>query len=498
MSLRYRKRIKIADGLYINLAKNGFSSLSIGKPGMTVNLGKKTSGITFGLPGTGLSYKKRFSSQSKSNKKSESTDYQELATYAENELQRINKKRRNELNQLLSLNKEIVLTSSEKYWDDIVSKVTKKYAELKPFIVPLDSQSNIVKIAKAIKTSNYECLWIQNSHLHAGISLAGLISCPISIFGEIYVGTDMGIPDEELPIIGVNLEKIKISKLDSAWGQKSYFKFLLPYIGMLGCSYIATIYLVGFWITLFGLLGLIYSLYIAYTWFPTFINKAPFRAFSMIHALAQKSKDWTRELNEEKNTISQKVSTYRQSSLSGNYEDIIESIPLLTMGLENQSQVQINAAVDDNDTLCVLIQLPSKEGIEVKNKLTPGGRESVQEKSDKELNFEYATAVLNLSFYILTKAYSAFPTFSKIKLAGCVRRINESTGNKDIETILYFDSNKSEISDINFNDVNIIKLTEHLKYNITLEDNYYLTRLKVNDLNFDEMKEDFNSTEQAS
>jgi ATP-dependent Zn protease len=56
MGLRFRKSIKIAPGVRINLTKKGISSLSVGKRGATVNVGKKGTRGTVGIPGSGLSY----------------------------------------------------------------------------------------------------------------------------------------------------------------------------------------------------------------------------------------------------------------------------------------------------------------------------------------------------------------------------------------------------------------------------------------------------------
>ncbi|MFB1068306.1 DUF4236 domain-containing protein [Vibrio diabolicus] len=55
MGFKFRKRIKIAPGLHINVSKSGVST-SIGKPGATVNIGKKGGKATVGIPGSGLSY----------------------------------------------------------------------------------------------------------------------------------------------------------------------------------------------------------------------------------------------------------------------------------------------------------------------------------------------------------------------------------------------------------------------------------------------------------
>ena len=56
MGFRFRKSIKLAPGVRLNLTKKGISSLSVGKRGATVNVGKKGTRGTVGLPGSGLSY----------------------------------------------------------------------------------------------------------------------------------------------------------------------------------------------------------------------------------------------------------------------------------------------------------------------------------------------------------------------------------------------------------------------------------------------------------
>ena len=55
MGFRFRKRIRLAKGLYLNLSKRG-GSLSIGSRDATTNISKKGVRDTFSLPGTGISY----------------------------------------------------------------------------------------------------------------------------------------------------------------------------------------------------------------------------------------------------------------------------------------------------------------------------------------------------------------------------------------------------------------------------------------------------------
>ena len=55
MAIRFRKRFRIFNGIWLNVGKSGVST-SIGGKGVTVNLGKRGTRTTLNVPGTGLSY----------------------------------------------------------------------------------------------------------------------------------------------------------------------------------------------------------------------------------------------------------------------------------------------------------------------------------------------------------------------------------------------------------------------------------------------------------
>ena len=54
MGFRFRRSIRLAPGLRLNLSKRG-SSLSVGRPGATANFGRGRTQTSLGLPGTGIS-----------------------------------------------------------------------------------------------------------------------------------------------------------------------------------------------------------------------------------------------------------------------------------------------------------------------------------------------------------------------------------------------------------------------------------------------------------
>ncbi|MCQ4267391.1 DUF4236 domain-containing protein [Stutzerimonas degradans] len=62
MAIRFRKSIKIAPGVRLNVSKSGIST-SVGGKGATANFSKRGTRVTVGIPGSGLSASKLYSSR---------------------------------------------------------------------------------------------------------------------------------------------------------------------------------------------------------------------------------------------------------------------------------------------------------------------------------------------------------------------------------------------------------------------------------------------------
>ena len=75
MGFRFQKRIRLFKGLTLNLSKTG-TSLTIGGRGASINLrdGKATGNI--GIPGTGLSYRRKLMDGENASNSKESIDKQ--------------------------------------------------------------------------------------------------------------------------------------------------------------------------------------------------------------------------------------------------------------------------------------------------------------------------------------------------------------------------------------------------------------------------------------
>jgi len=58
MGFRFRRRIKIAPGIHLNLSRSGIST-SLGVRGASMTVGKRGTTANVGIPGSGLSYTTR-------------------------------------------------------------------------------------------------------------------------------------------------------------------------------------------------------------------------------------------------------------------------------------------------------------------------------------------------------------------------------------------------------------------------------------------------------
>lgn len=56
VGFRYRKSVRLVPGVRLNVTSKGLSSASFGKPGATLNMGRRGTRSNVGIPGSGLSY----------------------------------------------------------------------------------------------------------------------------------------------------------------------------------------------------------------------------------------------------------------------------------------------------------------------------------------------------------------------------------------------------------------------------------------------------------
>jgi hypothetical protein len=65
MGFRFRRSLKIAPGIRLNVSKTG-TSWSFGRRGATINVGKRGTFVDVGAPGTGVSYRQKIGGPTRS------------------------------------------------------------------------------------------------------------------------------------------------------------------------------------------------------------------------------------------------------------------------------------------------------------------------------------------------------------------------------------------------------------------------------------------------
>ncbi len=83
MGWRYRKRIKIAPGIHLNISKSGIST-TIGPRGASVNIGPNGTYVNTGIPGTGLYNRQKISTKAKERASSNTLSSDKMHTYGRN------------------------------------------------------------------------------------------------------------------------------------------------------------------------------------------------------------------------------------------------------------------------------------------------------------------------------------------------------------------------------------------------------------------------------
>lgn len=68
MGLRYRRKVNIGPSTFLNISKSGFSTTFKPSKGWSVNFGKRGTFLNLGIPGSGLFFRERISSSSRTHK----------------------------------------------------------------------------------------------------------------------------------------------------------------------------------------------------------------------------------------------------------------------------------------------------------------------------------------------------------------------------------------------------------------------------------------------
>ncbi len=410
----------------------------------------------------------------------------------------------------LTLNEEIALTTPDEYWEPIAKSIKIRIQELRALKISIDNPIEVLKLLKAIQKSTSNFLFLINSPIDLSIPLPdGFIITPQNIFGKIHTsyglvrlaeleGPWKGVLKEYSLALDLDMMKPNDNDYKWAWNFSIFFWLTICLISLVCCLMIFKFS--GFWITTLGLVCLIPFWKIA-KHLPLLIANNSIRNIAIIHNIYECYENWHSELEHEKTIALESFDRLRNAAISGKeVEAIRESVFLINQCEELEWLPQACQALDfeieikSDDTICAVLKLPAQERIEIRNKITPGGKVSVEEKTKKEMNEEYAIITMNMAYFFLTKVYSAYPSIKNIKLTCFTNRIDEGTGNRQEHLILYFDTRREDFHGIKFKNVNPIKLTERLGYKTNIDKSFYMEEISFEEESIKENDQDGSPT----
>jgi len=427
--MRYRKRIKIAKGISLNLSGSG-ASVTLGAKGASVNIGKKGAYLNTSIPGLGLYSRQKIGNSSTTRR----NNYSNTA---------ISNNSFSEVNVKVSLDEkgkpllQVFSSSGVEIFDEKIIRKVKRDYRYKESIEKLSNEKRI-----EIESNNKN-------------------------FIEIYKLTPALIKKEDV-------EK-KLQRLKPQTYKKKSFNEPIPLkeeiIDKLETES-KKIKSFFFWKN-----RKLREDYITQNIESRFISEM----------LEWESKKSTFEKNqllieEQKNKEFEEEYLFQKSSyeafLFGDDDFINSEIERIV----SEIVLPVNFSMDydyESNNLFIDLDLPEIEDMpKEKVNILSSGNISIKEKIQKELRYEYATCVLGIAFYFSALFYNITANIHKILISGYTQRLSRKTGNIEDDYVysIYFE--RETFEKINIKNICPIEAVENFEHIMNISSTYELKAIK--------------------
>lgn len=429
--MRYRKRVKIAKGLYINLSSSG-ASLSIGTRGASVTIGKKGTYLNTGIPGTGIYNRQKISGSAKPNTPSY-TDSKSVSSQSKVNVEfALDEKGNPVLKVTDSYGREIT--------DESIIRKLKKEAQYKEGIEKLINDRR-AKIEENLK-SFIEIYKLTPRLLHDSDIRKELTSlCPVK-----YEKQHFTEPKPSIENVKSELEveaKQKIKKFLFWKNRKLIEEFIT----------------------------------------------------NNIHQRLQERNDkWSRK-RDEFNAVQEKVEIEKNDLFSNQYNEIKSELENYLNGSEafvsnrieallSEITLPVDFSIDyeynkDKYTLYVDLDLPEIEDMpKEKVKTLASGKISIKEKTQKELKQEYSLCIFGIAFYFSGLLFNVSSKVNIIQISGYTQRINKKTGNIEDEYVYSVKFDRFLFEKLNIEKIDPIEAVSNFENRINITPTFDLKTIE--------------------
>ncbi|ERF61744.1 PF14020 family protein [Treponema socranskii subsp. socranskii VPI DR56BR1116 = ATCC 35536] len=399
MGLRYHKRIKICKGLYLNVSKSGVG-LSLGQRGASLSVGSRGTYSNLGIPGTGISYRERIDNTSESdNSSSKTTVHYHI--------------------EIDDAGVETVIikdTSGAIITDERIIRLVKKNDTFKASLesVRVEKQKEIAK-----KT---ECLY------------------------DIYKNADKIVSEEQV------VEEMNQLKPEEYIVKEYPVKIpeMLDFYAEAEAKARREIKTIKFW-TL-KKLRKDYALKVMEEEF----NKATLRWKKDKKEFDEKEQEYKQKRDAEYLKDFNEQKDIYEKILNGDESYIAETVDNILSEIKLPVDISVDYKVQGT-CISLDLDLPEIEDYpKIKSTLLASGKVSIKNKTQLELNTDYAMSVTGLAYYLASVVFNISPKISNVKISGYTQRINKKTGNEENQYVYWVDFDRKIFATLNISSLNPI------------------------------------------
>ncbi|MCB9085235.1 MAG: DUF4236 domain-containing protein [Bdellovibrionaceae bacterium] len=391
MSFRFRRSVKIAPGLRLNVGKTGMS-VSAGVRGARVTIGKRGVTKTLGIPGTGISYSTRTSSSSRGMRAEERRIEKELRiASAEAELDQ----EQRAYEQFTKIHAFAPEATVKEEWHKLLCE-----RDFSPAIYGLESPS----LKRLVSDHRKKFIYEFKKSYWTKAYLALLLTSTVLYFIYGLALSKGSIPTIVSAVLLVAFTIRGIQNFTKGWKQArskadTDFQNFNDEIGQLESQH-------------------------------------PEKEKIRIHdakALIDGQPD------------------YVEKELESVFADIEASLA----DLDHPFETSISFEADKNGCVMVDLDLPEIEDVIITNskKVLKSGKISEKNKTKKLMNEEYAHGVLGLGFYISQYIFNSSPSINEVVVSAYTQRISKKSGNIEDEYIYSVQFDKRRFEKLNLKNI---------------------------------------------
>lgn len=428
MSLRFRKSIKIAKGLRLNVSKSGLG-LSVGARGASISIGSRGAYANLGIPGTGLSVREKIGGGST----------RATSSYKQN-VSNINVKT------IISIDDE---TGKETIWLETEDGR------------PINDESILRKIKKLDS--------FKNKLEEVRIKTQEEVSRKAEVLINIYKNSEKIITLEEVKSKAETLKPEKYTRKQFTVSQPS--KGAIEYeLNQRAKNEIKT------W--KFWELKKLRNEFVINNIDKIFDEeikkweneKSIFDEVENKKEIEENS-EYLREYNEQLSLFSKII--------IGDSEYIQKAFESVLLEIELPLDFSVSYQVTDS---CIEIDLdlPEIESYPTnKAEILQSGKVSIKSKNKKDINGDYAKSIIGLAFYFSSIAFNISPAINRVSVAGYTQRTNKKTGNIEDQYVYKIDFDRNVFSGLNISSIEPIEAIENFNHEISISSNFELKTINL-------------------